>query len=51
MHKEIFTDNQLELLPLVKEFKKEFYSGFVILRILNTMNLSNILLIHLRKRR
>jgi len=25
MHKEIFTDNQLELLPLVKEFRREFY--------------------------
>ncbi len=25
MHKEIFSDNQLKLLPLVKEFKREFY--------------------------
>ena len=25
MHKEIFSENQLKLLPLVKEFKREFY--------------------------
>jgi Nucleotidyl transferase AbiEii toxin, Type IV TA system len=25
MHKEIFSDNQLKLLPLVKEFKREYY--------------------------
>jgi hypothetical protein len=25
MHKEIFTENQLKLLPLVREFKREFY--------------------------
>ena len=25
MHKEIFNPNQIQLLPLVKQFKKEFY--------------------------